>query len=92
VLWLEVVLPNGDVIQTGSKTLKSGLSSTNPPYSLVREGSLGVVTQVVFEDSATPESYATSFHTLGPTVRQLARATPQIRRAGMVPEMLEFME
>ena len=90
VLWLEVVLPNGDVIQTGSKTLKSASGFDLTRLIVGSEGSLGVVTQVGLKIAPLPESYATSV-LIFENVRQLARATTEIRRAGMVPEMLEFM-
>jgi glycolate oxidase len=90
VLWLEVVLPNGKIIETGSKTLKSVSSYDLTRLFVGSEGSLGVVTKVALKVVPLPESYSTAFF-LYDSVDSLARAALRIRRAGMVPEMLEFM-
>jgi len=90
VLWLEVVLPNGEVIQTGSRTLKSASGFDLTRLIVGSEGSLGVVTQVGLKVTPLPESYATSV-LIFDSVRNLAKATAEIRRAGIVPEMMEFM-
>jgi len=90
VLWLEVVLPNGKIIETGSKTLKSVSSYDLTRLFVGSEGSLGVVTKVALKVVPLPESYSTAFF-IYDSVDALARAALRIRRAGMVPEMLEFM-
>jgi len=90
VLWLEVVLPNGEVIQTGSRTLKSASGFDLTRLIIGSEGSLVVVTRVGLKVAPLPESYATSV-LIFESVRNLAEATSEIRRAGIVPEMLEFM-
>ncbi|MGD0328882.1 MAG: FAD-binding oxidoreductase [Nitrososphaeria archaeon] len=90
VLWLEVVLPNGKIIETGSKTLKSVSSYDLTRLFVASEGSLGVVTKVALKVVPLPESYSTAFF-IYESVDALARAALRIRRAGMVPEMLEFM-
>jgi len=90
VLWLEVVLPNGEVINTGSKTLKSASGFDLTRLIIGSEGSLGVVTKVGLKVTPLPESYATAV-LIFDNVRSLAKATTKIRRAGIIPEMLEFM-
>ncbi|MEM2094709.1 MAG: FAD-linked oxidase C-terminal domain-containing protein, partial [Candidatus Bathyarchaeia archaeon] len=90
VLWLEVVLPNGEVIQTGSRTLKSASGFDLTRLIVGSEGSLGIVTQVGLKITPLPESYATSV-LIFDNVRNLAKATTKIRRMGIVPEMIEFM-
>ncbi|MGQ9782082.1 MAG: FAD-binding oxidoreductase [Nitrososphaeria archaeon] len=90
VLWLEVVLPKGQIIETGSKTLKSVSSYDLTRLIVGSEGSLGVVTKVALNIVPLPESYSTAFF-IYDSVEALARAALRVRRAGMVPEMLEFM-
>ncbi len=91
VLWLEVVLANGDAITTGSKTLKSASGYDLTRLIVGSEGSLGVVTKIGLKVIPVPESYATGL-LLYDSVEDLARAATRVRRAGIVPEMLEFMD
>ncbi|MEM2904173.1 MAG: FAD-linked oxidase C-terminal domain-containing protein [Candidatus Bathyarchaeia archaeon] len=91
VLWLEVVLANGDVITTGSKTLKSASGYDLTRLIVGSEGSLGVVTKVGLKVIPVPESYATGL-LLYDSVKDLAMAATKIRRSGVIPEMLEFMD
>ena len=91
VLWLEVVLPTGEIIQTGSKTLKSVSDYDLTRLMVGSEGSLGVVTKVGLKIVPLPESYATA-SLVYDSIEALARAATKIRLAGIVPEMLEFMD
>ncbi len=91
VLWLELVLPNGDVINTGSRTLKSVSGYDLTRLMVGSEGSLGVVTKVGLKVMPLPENYATAMF-IYDSVEALTRAATKIRRAGVVPEMLEFMD
>ncbi|MEM3027450.1 MAG: FAD-binding oxidoreductase [Candidatus Bathyarchaeia archaeon] len=90
VLWLEVVLPTGELIETGSRTLKSVSSYDLTRLIVGSEGSLGVVTKIALKVVPLPEAYSTALF-IYDSVESLARAALRIRRAGMVPEMLEFM-
>jgi glycolate oxidase len=90
VLWLEVVLPTGAIIETGSKTLKSVSSYDLTRLIVGSEGSLGIVTKVALKVVPLPEAYSTALF-IYDSVDALARAALRVRRAGMVPEMLEFM-
>lgn len=90
-LWLEVVLPSGEIINTGSKTLKSvsGLDLTR--LFVGSEGSLGVVTKVCLKIWPMPKYYGTAVF-IYDSIAPLARAAAKIRSAGIVPEMIEFMD
>jgi glycolate oxidase len=90
VLWLETVLPNGEVINTGSKVLKSSSGFDLTRLIVGSEGSLAVVTKVGLRVTPLPESYATAV-LIFDNIRSLAGAATNIRRAGIVPEMIEFM-
>jgi len=91
VLWLEVVLPTGRVIHTGSKTLKSASDIDLTRLIVGSEGSLGVVTQVALRVVPLPDHYATATF-IYDSVEALARAATRVRLAGIIPEMLEFMD
>lgn len=91
VLWLEVVLPNGEVINTGSKTLKSVSGYDLTRLIVGSEGSLGVVTKIALKAIPVLQHYATA-NFIYDTVEALARAATRLRRAGLVPEMIEFLD
>jgi len=91
VLWLEVVLPTGETVQTGSKTLKSVSDYDLTRLMVGSEGSLGVVTRVGLKIVPLPEGYATA-SLVYDSIGALARAAARMRLAGIVPEMLEFMD
>lgn len=90
VLWLEVVLASGEIIYTGSKTLKSvsGLDLTR--LFVGSEGSLGVFTKICLKIMPLPKYYATGVLSYD-SVEDLVKSSMKIRRAGIIPEMIEFM-
>ncbi len=89
--WLEVVLPSGDIIHTGSQTLKSVSGFDLTSLIAGSEGSLGIVTKACLKVVPLPNAYSTAIFVFD-SVESLARATGRIRQAGLVPEMLEFMD
>ncbi|HDR15152.1 MAG TPA: FAD-binding protein, partial [Desulfobacteraceae bacterium] len=91
VLALEVVLPDGRVMRTGSSCLK-----TSSGYDLVRlfvgsEGTLGIITEITLKISPRPKAHCTSeacFDELG----KAGSAVAEIIKAGIVPSVLEIMD
>ena len=90
VLWLEVVLPTGKTINTGSKTLKSVSGFDLTRLIVGSEGSLAVITKVGLKLTPMPEYYSTAFF-LYDSIGALVKAAARIRKAKVVPNMLEFM-
>jgi glycolate oxidase len=90
VLWIEVVLPNGEVITTGPKVLKSSSGFDLTRLMVGSEGQLAVATKIGLRVTPLPESYATAV-LIFDNIRNLGGAATAIRRAGIVPEMIEFM-
>ncbi len=90
-LWLEVVLASGEVINTGSRTLKSVSDLDLTRLIVGSEGSLGIVTKVCLKIWPTPETYATATF-IYDSVESLGRASAKLRRARLIPEMIEFMD
>jgi len=90
VLWLEVVLPTGEVINTGSKTLKSVSGFDLTRLFVGSEGSLGVFTKICLRILPLPQFYATGVF-IYDSVENLARSATKVRRARIAPEMIEFM-
>jgi glycolate oxidase len=90
VLWLEVVLANGEIVYTGSKTLKSVSGFDLTRLMVGSEGSLGVFTKICLKIIPLPRCYATAVFVYD-SIESLARSALKVRRSGIIPEMMEFM-
>ncbi len=91
VLNLEVVLPNGDIINTAANTLKNSTGYNLTQLMVGSEGTLGVVTKIVLKLVA---SVPHNVLLLVPffKMEEAAVAVSAIFKAGIVPSALEFME
>ena len=90
VTGLEVVLPDGEVLQLGGKELDP------PGYDLVgafvgSEGTLGVATQVTLRVVPVPETIRTLVAFFGHT-DEAGQAVTEIVAAGIVPAAIEMMD
>ncbi len=91
LLGLEVVLPTGEVITTGVKTVKGVVG-----YDLTRlicgsEGTLAVVTRAWLRLIAKPEKTLTMLAAM-PTLREASSAVSSIMASGVVPSTLELID
>jgi glycolate oxidase len=91
ILNLEVVLASGEVIHTGSNTLKNATGYNITQLIVGSEGTLGVVTEIIIKLIPHPK------HTLlllAPfrKLTEAAEAVPAIMKTGITPSGLEFME
>ena len=91
VLNLEVVLPNGEVIWTGANTLKNSTGYNLTQLFVGSEGTLGVITKIVFRLIPYPK---VSYTLLAPfaSAEDACAAVAKIFQAGITPSGLEFME
>lgn len=91
VLNLEVVLPNGDVLWTGANTLKNSTGYNLTQLFVGSEGTLGVITKIVFRLIPYPK---VSYTLLAPfaSAEAACAAVAKIFQAGVTPSGLEFME
>ena len=91
VLNLEVVLPNGEVIWTGANTLKYSTGYNLTHLMIGSEGTLGIVTKIVFKLIPLPKH---DLLMLVPfkNAEDACEAVGQVFRAGIVPSAMEFME
>ena len=91
VLDLEVVLPNGSILHTGSHTMKcvSGYDLTR--LFVGSEGTLGVVTEVTLKINPLPRAINTCTATFE-SLPSAGRAVSAIMRSGIVPSVLELMD
>jgi len=91
VLWLEAVLPTGEIIKTGSKTMKSVSSYDLTRLLIGSEGTLAVITKVGLRVTPLPEAYSAClyiFKDIGDSTETAVR----IKSSGTIPAMLEFMD
>jgi glycolate oxidase len=91
ILNLEVVLPSGDIIWTGSNTLKYASGYNLTQLMIGAEGTLGIVTKIVTkliphptEDVLMLASFVSN--------EDACAAVSAIFRAGVIPSAVEFME
>ena len=91
VLGLEAVLPSGEILNLGVRTLKGVVG-----YDLVRlfvgsEGTLGVVTKVTLKLLPLPE-HKNTIEVFFSDVNSAAATVAQIIRDKIIPAALEFMD
>lgn len=91
VLGLEVVMADGEVVNLGSRAIKSSSG-----YDLLRlivgsEGTLGIVTRATLRLRGLPPEYLTVVAVF-PSVRDACEAVGDIVRYGLNPAALELMD
>jgi len=91
ILALEVVLPTGEIINTGTRTAKGVVGYDLTRLIVGSEGTLGVVTKAVLRLLPLPESKKTML-ALFPSLSTAAEAVSDITGAGIVPATLELMD
>jgi glycolate oxidase len=91
VINLEVVLASGEIIRTGSNTLKNATGYNLTQLMVGSEGTLGIVTEIVLKLIPHPNQ---TILMLAPftKLQEAAEAVPAIMKAGITPSGLEFME
>ena len=91
VLGLEAVLPTGEIIHTGVKTVKGVVG-----YDLTRlligcEGTLGIITKILLKLLPKPKTVRT-ISVIFPEVDDATRAVSEIIHSKIIPATLEFMD
>ena len=91
VLYLEVALTNGDIVRFGTEVLKSTSSYNIKDLFIGSEGTLGVITKIGLRIKPLP-----LFRKLGlyifKSIDILNEAVIELRKKGIVPIMLEFLD
>ncbi len=91
VLGLEVVLPTGELITAGTRTMKGVVGYDLTRLFLGSEGTLGIITRITLRLVSKPparQTLAAGFDTM-----EAAAATVSlILRSGLAPTALEFMD
>jgi len=91
VLGLEVVLPDGRILRTGSRCMKSVSG-----YDLTRlfvgcEGTLGVITEIVLKINPKPTAASTGLARFG-RLEDAGKAVSDIMYSGILPSVLEILD
>ncbi len=91
VLGLEVVLPDGDILRTGSSCMKcvSGYDLTR--LFVGSEGTLGVVTEITLKVNPKPERTAACSAAFD-TLADAGKAIGEVMRSGIIPSALEILD
>jgi glycolate oxidase len=90
VLGLEVVLPDGRIMKTGSKAMKSVSGYDLTRLFVGSEGTLGVVTEITLKINPKPTAASTSQATFD-NLEDAGRAVSQIMHSGIIPSALEIL-
>jgi len=91
VLGLTVVLPYGEIIDTGTRTMKGVVGYDLTRLFLGSEGTLGVITKIILRLVAKPAARQTLAAGFG-TLQAAAQAVSRILASGLAPTALEFMD
>ncbi|NMB44834.1 MAG: FAD-binding protein [Firmicutes bacterium] len=91
VTGMEVVLPNGDIIELGGKIAKNSSGYSLLHLMIGSEGTLGIMTKIVVKLLPLPRKVL-SLLVPFPSLEQAIGTVPQIIRSRIIPQAMEFME
>ena len=90
VLGLQVVLPDGRIMRTGSRTMKSVSGYDLTKLFVGSEGTLGVVTEITFKVNPKTTVASTALATFD-NLEDAGHAVSQIMYSGIIPSVLEIL-
>jgi glycolate oxidase len=88
---LEVVLPNGNVIELGGKVVKNSTGYALKDLIVGSEGTLGIITKATLKLLPLPKK-AISLLIPFPTLEDAIRTVPMIIKSRTIPTAVEFMQ
>lgn len=91
VLNLEVVLPNGEIIQTGANVLKNATGYNLTQLMIGSEGTLGVVTKITLKLIPYPSQTIVLLAAFD-AAENACKTVAEVFKAGIIPSAMEFME
>ncbi len=91
VLGLQVVLPTGEILRTGRRTIKGVAGYDLTALFVGSEGTLGVVTEITVKLLPRPRHVSTAL-VLFRSVADAARAVSRVLSAGVLPRCLELID
>ncbi len=91
ILGLEAILPTGELITTGTRTMKGVVGYDLTRLLVGSEGTLGVITKVVLRLIPAPEAVMTASAVFA-AIDQAGRAVSAVLKARIVPTCLELLD
>jgi len=91
ILMLTVVLPNGDVITTGTRARKSSAGYDLTHLFVGAEGTLGIITEVTLRIQGVPEAISAAVVSFS-SFESAIQAVTQIRQIGVPIARIEFLD
>lgn len=88
---LEVVLPNGTVVEFGGKVVKNSTGYAMKDLMVGSEGTLGIITKAILKLLPLPKK-AISLLIPFPSLEQAIRTVPLIIKSKSIPTAIEFMQ
>ncbi|MFZ0447687.1 MAG: FAD-linked oxidase C-terminal domain-containing protein [Desulfatiglandaceae bacterium] len=90
VLALQVVLPDGRIMKTGSRAMKSVSGYDLTRLFVGSEGTLGLVTEITLKISPRPEATSTALATFD-DLEDAGHALTEVMHSGIIPSALEIL-
>lgn len=91
VLYIEVVLPEGKKLKLGSDVLKSVATYNIKDLFIGSEGTLGVITKIGLKIRPLPKSRKLGLF-IFKDIEDIQEIVIEIRKEGIIPNILEFMD
>ncbi|MGA9365478.1 MAG: FAD-linked oxidase C-terminal domain-containing protein [Bacteroidota bacterium] len=91
VMGMEIVLPSGEVVRTGGKSVKDVAGYSLKDYLIGSEGTLGIFTKILLKLVPKPDSSRTMLAYFGST-SEAAETVSAIISARIIPATLEFLD
>jgi len=91
VLAMEVVMANGDIIRTGSRSIKQSAGYDLTHLFVGSEGTLGIITEATLRLYPLPEHFSVATAAF-PTIESAATAVFDIIASGLEPTALELLD
>lgn len=88
---LEVVLPNGTIVELGGKVVKNSSGYALKELIVGSEGTLGIVTKAILKLLPLPKKEI-SLLVPYPTLEQAIRTVPVIIKSKVIPAAVEFLQ
>lgn len=91
VLGLEVVLPTGEIVRLGGKTVKNSSGYSLLHLMIGSEGTLGIITKIVVKLLPRPQRTVTLLVPF-PSLSRAIGTVPKMIKSRYIPQSMEFME
>ena len=91
VLGLEVVLPDGRIMRTGTQCMKSASGYDMTKLFVGSEGTLGIITEIIFKIAPKPTAASTCMASFK-ELEQAGHSVAEIVHSGIVPSVCELLD